>query len=204
MSSEDGERYGDPATRDRILRATWDLVAERGDVAMGEVARRAGVSRQAVYLHFRDRSGLLLALVRHMDDALGLGDDLAHVFAAPTGEEALTRAVMVHSTFNPGIDAVARVLEAVRDPADPLAAAWRERMAFRHQVHVDIVERIEADGRLASGWTVAAAADLVHTVTLPATWRELTGPMGWSTEGYVAGMTRMLRGALLTPDPPGP
>lgn len=195
-SNEDGT-YGDPATRLRILRAAWELVAERGDVPVGEVARHAGVSRQTVYLHFRDRGGLLLALVVHMDEALGLGESLAHVFAAPTGEEAMARAVVVHSTFNPGIDAVARVLEGVAARDDPLALVWRDRMAFRRQVHRDIVARLADEGQLAPEWTVEVATDLFHTVTLPASWRELTQHGGWSAHDYVDGMTRLLRRALV-------
>ncbi|CAN5656244.1 hypothetical protein BH24ACT4_BH24ACT4_16240 [soil metagenome] len=140
---------------------------------------------------------MLLALVVHMDEALGLGESLAHVFAAPTAEEALARAVAVHSTFNPGIDAVAQVLEGASPADEPLATAWRDRMAFRRQVHRDIVQRLADEGRLAEGWTVDAAADLFHTVTLPASWRELTREWGWSADDYVEEMTRLLRRALV-------
>ncbi|MDH3426552.1 MAG: TetR/AcrR family transcriptional regulator, partial [Acidimicrobiia bacterium] len=61
MSTE--SPYGDPSTRARILDATWELVAEQGaGLKLSEVASRASVSRQAIYLHFGDRPGLLVAL----------------------------------------------------------------------------------------------------------------------------------------------
>ena len=50
-------------TRDRILTAARKLLEERGfDVGMGEIFRRAGISRQAVYLHFTSKTDLLQQL----------------------------------------------------------------------------------------------------------------------------------------------
>ena len=197
MSTVERPPYGAPETRRRILDAAWALVSEHGDLTLGGVAKAAGVSRQAVYLHFEDRTGLLLALVVHMDDSLGLGEMTAHIAAAPTGAEALARAVEVHSRFNAGIDSVARFLEPAFGPDNPLAIAWRERMGARLGFHRGIVERIAEDGMLADGWTVDAAAELFHAVTLPSAWRELTHDLGWSAEDYVDHLTRMLGGAFV-------
>jgi AcrR family transcriptional regulator len=49
-------------TRARILRAAHDVVASGSPPAVGEIARRAGVSRITVYNRFGSRSGLLDAL----------------------------------------------------------------------------------------------------------------------------------------------
>lgn len=191
------EPYGDPETREGILRAAWQQLEEEGAVTVTAVARAAGVSRQTIYLHFKDRTGLLVSLVQFMDDHLGLQESLFHVFAAERGIEAMDRAVVVHGSFNQGIDSAARILEVVDDPDDPLAIAWRDRMTFRLRVHREIVARIDADGMLAEGWTVEHAADLFHSVTLPAVWRELTGALGWTTDDYVKYLQRMLRQAFV-------
>jgi AcrR family transcriptional regulator len=63
-------RGGDPSTRRRILVAALDLITRHGgaDVSLADLARAAHVSRQALYLHFTDRSALLVALVRHADE----------------------------------------------------------------------------------------------------------------------------------------
>ena len=54
---------GGPTTRDRILAAARTLLENRGfDVGMGEIARQAGISRQAVYLHFQSKADLLRQL----------------------------------------------------------------------------------------------------------------------------------------------
>jgi AcrR family transcriptional regulator len=107
------EAYGDPGTRERLLQAAWDLALEQGlALRLADVAARAGVSRQAVYLHFGDRAGLLLALLAWVDQAFSLADLLARVDQARTGVEALDRMVEVHAAYSPRIDALTRILEA--------------------------------------------------------------------------------------------
>jgi AcrR family transcriptional regulator len=49
-------------TRVRILRAAHDLIASGSPPAVGEIARRAGVSRITVYNRFGSRAGLVDAL----------------------------------------------------------------------------------------------------------------------------------------------
>lgn len=50
-------------TRDAVHAAAIALVTERGtsDVALAEIASAAGVSRQTIYLHYRDRDDALIA-----------------------------------------------------------------------------------------------------------------------------------------------
>ena len=196
--SSDKATYGAPTTRQRILRATWELLEARGSsTRIIDAAERAGVSRQAVYLHFGDRAGLLVALVEYMDEILGLEEFVAHVFDAPTGAEALERMVKMHSIFSPKIDSVVRVLEAAQYEDEALAAAWRNRRHGRRAVHRAIIERIAAEGQLAEGWTVDTAADLSYTVTMPEPWRELTRERGWTPEQYAENIAKLLRCSLI-------
>ena len=200
MSS--GGAYGDPDTRDRILQATWELMPEMGTaLRLVDVAARAGVSRQALYLHFGDRGGLLLALVAWADETLQLRALTERVWAAPTGVAALERMIDVHATYAPRIDAVARVLEVhgYQDPA--LATAWRDRMESRRGAHRQIIERLHKDGVLARGWTIDAATDLFYAVTMPSPWRELTQERHWSAKQYASRMKRLLRRALVADQP---
>lgn len=197
MSS--AEPYGDPQTRERLLRAAWDLALEQGPgFRLADVATRAGVSRQAVYLHFDDRAGLLLALLAWVDQAFQLGDLLAAVNQAPTGAEALERMVEANAAYWPRIDAITRVLEAhqYQDPA--VSAALRDRLDFRRAAHRAVTARLAAEGDLATGWTVDTAADLFAAVTMPGPWRELTGSCGWSAGQYAKRMSQLLRRTLTT------
>ncbi len=198
MSSD--RTYGDPETRRRILEAARELIAERGSLLkLSEVAYRAGVTRQAVYLHFGDRTGLLVSLVQFMDEAVQLGESLAAIHEAPTSADLIERTMQLHSRFSEAIDPVALVLESAQYHDEALGTAWRDRMEFRHGVHRRLVERIADDGELAEGWSVETAADLFYAVTLPGPWRELTRELGWSADDYREHMTRLLQRALLAP-----
>ena len=201
MSSE-ARSYGDPDTRRRILLAAWEAIEELGaDIRISDVADRAGVSRQAIYLHFGDRAKLLLALVAFMPETLGFQKLLAHVFAADSGVEMLRRAIELHSTYSAKIDSVARVLEVAQYQDPELGAAWRDRMTRSRAAHREIIERIAAEGRLADGWTVDEAGDLFYTVTMQGPWRELTHELGWSPEQYAERMTKLLLDSFVAESP---
>jgi len=200
MSSE-AVPYGDPDTRRRVLQAAWELLEQGGSgVRLVDVADRAGVSRQAVYLHFGDRSGLLVALMDFIDVSLGAVQIRAHVHGAATGVESLQRFIETMSWYTAKIDRVAQVTEAGKDQDEALAAAWRDRMG-RRQLHLrSIVERIAAEGRLAEGWSVDAAVELLYVVTMPGPWREFTRELGWTAEEYTQHLTRLVRSSLFTGD----
>src|ERR671922_416395 len=57
------------ATRRKLLRAGRDLFARRGynDVSTEEIVRRAGVTRGALYHHFRDKRDLFQAVVEQIE-----------------------------------------------------------------------------------------------------------------------------------------
>jgi AcrR family transcriptional regulator len=192
------EAYGDPGTRERLLQAAWDLALEQGlALRLADVAARAGVSRQAVYLHFGDRAGLLLALLARVDQAFSLADLLARVDQARTGVEALDRMVEVHAAYSPRIDALTRILEAHQDQDPAVAAALRDRLDLRRAAHRAVIARIAAEGDLASGWTADTAADLFYAITMPAPWRELTSTCGWSPKQYAQRISQLLHSALI-------
>jgi AcrR family transcriptional regulator len=192
------ELYGDPDTRERLLQAAWDLALQQGPgLRLADVAARAGLSRQAVYLHFGDRAGLLLALLAWVDQAFKLADLLARVNEAPTGVQALERMVELHATYSPRIDALTRILEAHQDQDPAVSAALRDRLQLRRAAHRAVIARIAAEGDLASEWTVDTAADLFYAVTLPNPWRELTGARGWSASQYAQRVSQLLRRALI-------
>lgn len=191
--------YGDPETRTRILRTAWELVADHGSrLSLGEVAKHAGVSRQAVYLHFGDRNGLLLALVQHMDESLALGDLLAEVFAAPTGADLFTRAMRVNTEFWTAVRPVAQVLEAAQYDDEALGAAWRDRMQQRQEVFTMMMQRVTELGELAGHLSVEDAAALLYAVAHFDTWRELVTHLGWSDDRYVDHMSQLLARSLLS------
>ncbi|WP_290056948.1 TetR/AcrR family transcriptional regulator [Amycolatopsis solani] len=56
--------------REAILRAADEVFSEEADVALDEVARRAGLGRATVYRHFPDRTALAFAVAAHHLTAL--------------------------------------------------------------------------------------------------------------------------------------
>lgn len=197
MSSGANDDYGNPETHRHILEVTRELLVERGSrLRLQEVAERAGVSRQALYLHFGDRPGLILALVRQMDETLELADRLAHVYAAEDGRQLLERAMRLSTEFWAKVAPVAGVLVTSQED-DALRAAWRDRMAFRRGTFRRMVERLAELGELAPPWDVEDASDLLFALTHFDSWRELTGELGWSDDHYVEAMSTLLGRALL-------
>lgn len=201
--SSSAPQYGDPQTRQRILEATWELLEEPGAaVTLADAARRAGVSRQALYLHFGDRSGLLVALVDHIDERLGRDELREYVHGAPTGVEGLRRWVEAMSWYTAKIDRVTQVLEAGQHRDQALAAAWRNRMEGRRAHIRRITERIGAEGSFAAGWSIDVAVDLIYAFTMPGPWRELTRELRWEPEQYAEHVWRLFAcGLLIQPSP---
>lgn len=190
--------YGDPDTRTRILDATWSLVAEIGSrVKLADVAERASVSRQAIYLHFGDRSRLLVELVNYMDASLNLDDRLADVRAAPNGAALLEAAMRLNTTFFSQVFPIAQVLEAAQHDDEALGAAWRDRMRYRQATFRAMIETIVDRGELADDWSVDDAASMLYAVAHFDTWRELVIELKWSDDHYVQAMSRLLQRALL-------
>jgi AcrR family transcriptional regulator len=192
------EPYGDPQTRTSILDAAWTLLEERGTgVRIADIAAKAGVSRQTVYLHFGDRASLFVALGDYVDVSFGRDRLRAHVFGAPTAVESLRRWVQTMSWYTAKIDSLSRIVELAGESDEALAAVWRDRMTGRRGHVRRIAERLAAEGRLVDGWTVESAGDLIFTVTLPGPWRVLTTVMGWSEERYADEVTGLLERSLL-------
>jgi AcrR family transcriptional regulator len=172
-------------TRARILDAAFRRVREGGTgaVSVKDIAAAAGVSRQLVYFHYGSRAGLLLAMARHRDEQSGfVGRVVAARELAPVPAlEALLRA---WCDYLPDVAAVARALEAALVTGDEGGTAWRERMRDLREALRRALDRIERDGRLAAGWTVARAADWAWSRIQPSTYAHLVDECGWPAAEY--------------------
>src|SRR5512135_1047982 len=106
MSSDESE------TRTRILKETMRLMEQqRGQgVRISDIARAAGVSRQAVYLHFSNRTELLVATARYADEVYGLDQQLQPLQATTSGISALRIYLEFWAGYIPSIYGLARAL----------------------------------------------------------------------------------------------
>jgi AcrR family transcriptional regulator len=173
-------------TRARILDTAWELVRERGveAVTVADVAAAAGVSRQLVYVHFENRAGLLVAMARRHDVRSGFAGRAAGTAdLAPVA--ALERLLREWFAYLPEILPVARALEAAAIDGDDGGAAWRDRMGGLREVLAAAVDRVAGDGRLAGGWTPAAATDWVWARVQPSAFAYLVADRGWPAGEFV-------------------
>jgi AcrR family transcriptional regulator len=190
------------ATRERILRAARALLIERGyhGVGMAEIARAAGVSRQAVYLHFGSKADLFVAMVDHGDREAGLADVLRESMAGRAPAEQLLALPVVQAYMGPRNRDLVRVLYAARAEDPAAEAAWQNRMEARHQAARQIMQDLADAGMLGEGWTVDEAADLVWALISNHIYLYLT-ERGWTEERYVRHMQTVLRRTfLLSPE----
>ncbi len=183
--------------KERIILAALKLIAKRGgvDVTMGQIAKAARMSRQAVYLHFADRGELFIALARHTDEQRGLNAEIQHIRDAPNGLEAMRRMVSLQARSNPTIWPIARMFEAVRRSDPEVERPWQDRLQHRLTGCRQIMERVEKDGDLRPGMPVEVAGDLLWTLTSLRMWEDLVLLRGWNPkkyEEYVYGV--LLRG----------
>jgi len=185
-------------SKTRILEAALALITRRGgaDVSMGEIARAAKVSRQALYLHYADRADLFVALVRHVDEKRGMAGEIRKVMEAPDGAAAIREMVALQARMNPGLWAVARALDAVRRTDKAVERSWQDRLENRLNGCRAIVARLEHEGALRAGFDPGAAADLLWTITSLRTWEDLVLDRGWTAAQYQERVTALLLSSL--------
>ena len=182
----------DTDTRSRILEAAWGLVRARGPngVTIAEIATAAGVSRQLVYFHFQNRAGLLVAMARHHDVRSGFVGRVVDSRTLPPVEGL---------EYSPEILPVARALEAALTTGDEGGSAWRDRMEDLWEAFRIAVERVDREGRLAEGWTVATATDWIWARSHLTTWQQLVGERGWALDDYRERSIRSILAEILAP-----
>ena len=188
-------------TRAALLAAARAVLEEGGfpQLTMATVAERAGVTRRAVYLHFASRSDLVGALFDYVAETEGLQASLHQVRSAPDSVSALDAWARHEATYHVRILGVARALEHVgRD--DPDAATWRRRIA-QHQL-ADcrlLAERLAHEHRLASGWTIESATDMLWALIATEPLERLLVDRSWPPQQYAERFAQLLRSTFVKP-----
>jgi AcrR family transcriptional regulator len=209
LSSNQASRAGQAAsdTRLRILEATWRLLEDsRGlGARMSDIAAAAGVSRQALYLHFASRAELLVATTRHVDEVHGVQERLAQSRAQVGGVQRLDAYVAFWGDYLPRIHGVVRAILLVRDTDSDAATAWDDRMRAHRAGCRAAVEALRRDGLLAPLWTLDTATDVLWALLSVRQWELLTIDCGWSQTQYVQRTQALARHALRgSPSAPSP
>src|SRR3954468_9189805 len=113
------------ATRDALVTAARALFAEHGYAGVGteEVVRRAGVTRGALYHHFRDKQDLFRAVFEAIEQEMAERVASAAVSEAdPWERQRLATGAFLDNCLDPAVQRI-----ALTDAPSVLGlAAWRE------------------------------------------------------------------------------
>lgn len=185
-------------TRADILDVAWRVIAERGTrVSMADIAAAVGLTRQAIYVHFRSRGGLLVALVRRADDRADIHAHFRTALRADDPHRRLDGFLRVWLEFVPTIHPVASSLMRARADDPEAAAAWHDRMTALHRGFAVLATSLRRDGALAPAWTAARAADYLWAGSSVQTWELLAVDRGWGATRTATVLRRTLAAAVL-------
>jgi len=159
ISSGAGSRDITATTRERILRAAYEMFASQGfgRVSMRAVATAAGVTKPALYYYFKDKESLFEECLADFNDEMertmraataSAGDVFARV-------RAVAEALLAGSPFHP-----VRIHDEL---AEHVSGGLRRRLrgTFQTVVVAPVVELftdLQRDGALRDGMTPAMAA----------------------------------------------
>jgi len=184
-----------PETRTRILQAALDLLeASQGkDVRMTDIARKANLSRQAVYLHFGTRAELLIAATYYLDELNGVEKRLVASRTARTGDQRLEAFIETWGNYIPEMYGVGKALLVMRDTDQAAAQAWDKRMQDVREGCEAAIDALHRDKMLSSDYTPTQATDILWTILSIRNWEQLTIECGWRQEAYIKHLNTMAR-----------
>lgn len=182
-------------TRSRILKATLELLeAGQGKgVRMTDIARTAGISRQAVYLHFCTRAELLIATTHYVDELKGSEARLVASRTARSGIERLEAFIAAWGGYIPDIYGIARALLAMRDTDEAARDAWDKRMQDMREGCEAAINALATDGVLSPARTPDEATDILWTMLSVRNWEHLTIECGWTQAHYIETISVLAR-----------
>lgn len=170
---------------------------------MSDIAKAAGISRQAIYLHFDSRTRLMIATVQHVDEVKGLNERLRKFEAAQTGIDLLETCVEIWGNYIPEIYGLARALRNTREVDEATAAAWNDSMGCVRDLCVKTIATLDQEGALNGDWSKREAVELMWALISIQNWEQLVMESKFSTKQYVAMTKKLLKKMLLIETPPG-
>ena len=188
-----------PDTRSRILAETVRLLkTDRSRVVrISDIAKAAGISRQALYLHFSGRGELLVAATLYLDEIFDVDKRLERSRNANSGTERLDAFIDAWCGYMPDVSGVARALVAMKDSDEEARAAWQNRMTAVRQGCEAAVAALDDAGVLNPEWSPRQATDLLWTLLSIENRERLVGDADWSQKRYVNAMRRIARDMLV-------
>jgi len=188
-----------PETRKRILKATLELLesAPKKSVRMSDIAKRAGISRQALYLHFSTRAELLIATTFYLDDITGAEEKLVPSRTAKSGIERLDAFIEAWGAYLPEVYGLAKALLSMKDTDEAAAEAWNQRMQDMKEGCEAAILALQTDGTLSPEYSKEDATDILWTMLSVRNWEQLTVECGWPHEKYVTTLKALVKSTFV-------
>lgn len=174
-------------------------------VGLEAVAARAGVSRQAIYLHFESKAALLRALHDRINER-DVVPVMGRVWDAPDALAGLAAFAAATTASASKIVGIYTALDAASRTDPEVADSMRLGSQRRYADCMRMATWLDEDGLLAAGTSRSAAADVIWAVANIPTFVLLTRDRRWSHARWTAWLTDTLRTVLLertAASPPG-
>ncbi len=155
------------------------------------------MTRQSIYVHFKNRGGLLVALVRRADEREDIHARFLGALEVAQPADRLSAFLGVWFDFVPKIYPVARLLIAARSQDDEARAAWTDRMDELRGGFLLLTRSLRRDGALSSGWTAPQAADYLWAAASVQVWELLAIDRDWSGRKTEKTLKASLEAAIL-------
>ena len=152
---------------------------------LGAVAKKAGVSRQAIYLHFQSKAELLTALHLHI-----FATDVVPVLERHPITEQMTALDALDATVGVDVEVASKVwrihetLTMARRQHPEVEQTLRPREEERYGELLDLGRRLEREGALPPEMGVRTFADMLWGLMNIGTYRNLVIERGWSLDQY--------------------
>jgi AcrR family transcriptional regulator len=187
---------GRPQTRVQILEAARSLFEEHGyyGAGLGAVAKKAGVSRQAIYLHFPSKAELLTALHLHIFDT-----DVVPALQRHPITDTMSGLEMLDATIAVDVEVIERVwrihesLTVARRQHPEVDQTLIPREEEHYEGLLDVGRRLECDGALPPTIPVGLFADMLWGLMNLGTYRHLVVERRWPRDQYQAWVRDTIR-----------
>ena len=194
---------------EEIVAAAMEVFSERGFAAarLEEIAKRAGVSKGAIYLYFPTKAEIFRAVVEQ-----AVAPNLANAQAQATGElgfagtARLLARTGAHIAQTTPVGGIVKMVIAEARNFPELATIWHERLVQPAIMLMSgAIATAQARGEVRSGDPRQFAACLVAPMLLGMIWRETFVPVGADPFDLPAladqHVETMLRGMMPDPTP---
>jgi AcrR family transcriptional regulator len=164
---------------------------------MSDIASSAGISRQALYLHFANRTELLIATTHYVDRKKDIDQRLALSRGASSGLERLEAFVDAWGNYIPEIYGVANALIVMGVADESARQAWTGRLAAVREGCEAIILTLCREDQLSDTVNPTEATDILCAHLSVETWRYLRHTRGWNQTRYLEVMQQTLRNTLV-------